>query len=381
MEFQLSSNTMRPFLSGLLQQFHKLHPEHELEAGTNFSLMLFESLVLLRSVASEALNPTFDVGSEENPTQYLRANALEEAKLYLRRRMLTVNSSSKDYAVLCGRNPLEQFAEPSVRALEGRVFYGRVSDNSSGAYSAGTTSFALFRVLNRFMVLSARIVTELPNNEINQYWMRSACQLMLHTALQAARDSCKVDASTPSCISSAAVRPGILECFAFRHLPAEVLNTDTLKNRASPTWTGAGSTPDAAVKFDPSSKDEEIAISDMFEARSDQWDSMRHSYLSEFALPRPSAKDADETDPIAGLLESYRQRLPRLQQKYPYEEMEASVIECLENLWSINHLPSYSGKPVLVQIEEGHLEGLDAQEFETFLKRVGLDARQVDMFG
>ncbi|RMD42083.1 hypothetical protein DV735_g3029, partial [Chaetothyriales sp. CBS 134920] len=61
-----------------------------------------------------------------------------------------------------------------------------------------------------------------------------------------------------------------------------------------------------------------------------------------------------------------------LKHKYPYAPVETGLLHCLEHFWTLNHDANLHGKPVLVQIEEGGLQGLGNEDFVTFLKRCGI---------
>lgn len=96
------------------------------------------------------------------------------------------------------------------------------------------------------------------------------------------------------------------------------------------------------------------------------WTRIRHAHLSEFHLP--AAPSSSSSSPIS----TYTAHLSHLQQKHPRSSFEANLWRCLEHIFILNCSDGVSGKPVLVQIEEGRLAGLDEKGFEGFLARVGL---------
>lgn len=366
-----------------VQQFQSMHPSYEHQAGTHFNLILLESLVLLRSAGLDLHGSTID--NKDISAQTSKLNALNETKDYLQRRMLTSNFDFRDSNVLLGRgttsentsNHSTSYADMMIQQFP---FHGWMTETIEETQLLGSKTFPILSVLVRFMVLSARIAQQMGDKGINEHWMRLACELMLHAALEALA-SCELSGAAvegaPGLLGPL-VQPGILDCFAFRHLPDEAYSTDTLRYKTSPLTDLSELNRYASVPFDNATKNEELAISEMFRDKADVWDDMRQSYLSEFALPSRSMADSEQEWSLAEIMASYQRRLPRLRQKYPFAATKASLVECLENLWTINNAPSISGKPVLVQIEEGGLDGLDDKEFAKFLLRVGLSGSVED---
>jgi len=102
-----------------------------------------------------------------------------------------------------------------------------------------------------------------------------------------------------------------------------------------------------------------------------QWTSTRHKYLSEFRL-------SPVRDPVSSIRDSCKRRLARLSQKYPEPAFHSDLINYMEGIWKLNNSKDVSGKPILVQIEEGELEGLDRDEFEGFMIKCGLKKDESD---
>ena len=108
-------------------------------------------------------------------------------------------------------------------------------------------------------------------------------------------------------------------------------------------------------------------------AENPEWTAKRAEMLSEFRLagtPLPPS-----TDP-----KPYAQRIARLRHRFPYQAFETNLLKCLDNFWILNCSTGVSGKPILVQIEEGGLEGMSKAEYEEFLIRVGIKADDRDLF-
>lgn len=360
-----------------VKQFHSTHPGYDHQAGTDFNMILLESLVLLRSAGLDLHEPTTD--NNDMLARTLKLNSLNETKDYLQRRMLSSNFDFHDSNVLLGRGTISEDASNHSTSYADMMiqqfpFHGWITETMESTQLMVNKTFPTFSVLVRFMVLSARIAQQMGDKGINEHWMRLACELMLHAGLEALANCGLLEGAVESAtgLLGPSVQPGILDCFAFRRLPDEAYGIDTLRYRTSPLSDLSELDRYASVPFDNATKSEELAINEMFREKANDWDAMRRSYLSEFMLPRSNMADSGQEWSLADIMASYQRRLPRLRQKYPFAATKASLVECLENLWTINNAPSISGKPVLVQIEEGGLEGLDDKEFAKFLLRVGL---------
>jgi hypothetical protein len=287
--------------------------------------------------------------------------------------MLTTSSDQAGHDVLY---PLfDDSAEDTVKLLRDFLFFGWTEEGRKDTDDLLISTFPIYRVLVRFMVLSARIAQSLETTRINQQWMHLACELMLHAALEAleASDFLRMDGDISPKGGAATVHPGLLECFAFRHLPDETRNRDFFQYRRSPFDDALTSENRVHMRLDNSLKEEEQDISDMFARDSVEWDRQRQSYLQEFKIPaQVLAEAADEGSP-SRLAAYYKQRLADLRFIHPFAKTKASLVLCLESLWQLNTSPAITGKPVLVQIEEGGLHGFTEEEFERFLSRVQLD--------
>lgn len=312
--------------------------------------------------------------SKDAAAAALEDNASNEIKDYLRRRTLTASFDQSDHTVLLRTKTSDEDAATMFETIRGHLFYGWTSSLPQDPEKPSRI-FPMFRVLVRFMILSARINQQMEESDINEYWMRLACELMLHAALEALQCSDflstngNIDPGTPH----SNVQPGILDCFAFCSLPTKAYDATILHYRTSP-FTDPSSPPEGktAIQLDQSTKDEEQAIGEIFRENSETWDTMRRSYLSEFKLPALHRTTSSETLTMVSAASHYQQIIPHLRKKYPFAKTKAALVQCLESLWQVNTSPGISGKPLLVQIEEGGLEGLDDREFSTFLTRVDL---------
>ena len=227
---------------------------------------------------------------------------------------------------------------------------------------------ALFNVLHRFMMLSAEIAPV--QGEINEIWMELACEMMVHAALQTLstkpqkninndKEMDTDDSTEPKVRLADCFAYGFCKSFDTAFTPKELISDEDIDTEYMINDLFRSSELDDVtdVPIHP-----EVPIYPESE-QNPAWTKIRHLYITEFAL---SASTPDNES------SRYADRLGRLRFKYPYEPFERKIIECLDNYWRISMHKSMSGMPVLVQIEQGHLDGLNNNEFDDFLKRVGL---------
>ena len=204
-----------------------------------------------------------------------------------------------------------------------------------------TASVLLFGVLHRLMTLLARIAPEVghPNEKLKNL----ACQAMLQAALSSLQSAVGNGHS-----------PTLADCFAYGYVdglpqPSEQLSSaqfDVLDNEHQ--MIELFQQPDHSGGLIP------LEHSD--------WTEARRGCLSHFRMPA-STQESDRAN--------HEARLRRLRHQHPYEAFEEQLLACLGHLWKLN-CGAVTGTPILVQIEQGHLDGLDESGFEDFMRRVGL---------
>ena len=337
-----------------MQIFKHNHKEYEFNAGMTFNLIILEIGVLL-SMRKES--PLL-VESSETPAIPI---SMHQQWLDEQSRIVDDRRQWLDHR--------ETLARPENSLTEKEIF-DETAISSWAAFqeghlkSAGPNNISpLFSILHRFMYLSS-VIAPIVGGDINKNWMELALQLMLQSALEVL-STAELSNEHSTNNETAATNghppqvPGLIECFAFGYLPS--------------------------ITDSQSVSETEQAINAMFAASSStspdkienpDWVKLRSEYLSEFRHPNHTVtKDTDstltKTIPTRDF-KAYEARIARLKHKFPFEEVEANLLRCLEHFWAVNCDSSVSGKPVLVQVEEGRLDGLNEKEFEEFLGRVGL---------
>ncbi|KPI44506.1 uncharacterized protein AB675_8457 [Cyphellophora attinorum] len=295
------------------QKFQGLHPDYQPEPGRAFDGMLFESLLLVEAAKLS------DVGASVIAPQFDDTDELRQC--IARRTKIT------DLVAVTAE------ARPDVQIP---------SKASTSPQKKSQKRHPTFLLLHRFMILNARLLEQLPGKTITEEWMQIAGSLMQLAALETI-DGLN-DSATNSSNSVEQVCPTIIDCFAYHHVPV-------LKQLKEPG--GVDISEDFGL--DCWLMEEEQAISDMFRSCEDTWGIIRQRYLDE--LP---------TDPVGNL--AHRQE----EYHAMMDKVMKSVYDCLADIFRINSLPEISGKPALVQIEEGGLTGMSGEDFQMFAERVGL---------
>lgn len=182
-----------------------------------------------------------------------------------------------------------------------------------------------------FFTISARIASFI-NQGISEQWIELAAQLMLQTGLE-------------SCLMPEGVYDGenpLVIAFAWGWIPPRY-------------WDDYKSSDETGIEA-------AVMINDMFaanqgeELRENQmWEERRLKYLSLFSVSK--AKGLPNRD----VLEA---QLGKIARKYPMHEFERNMLDFSRAIWELYR------KPLLVQIEEGKVDGMTEREFEDFKHRI-----------
>lgn len=182
-----------------------------------------------------------------------------------------------------------------------------------------------------FFTISAKIACFIDQG-ISKQWVELAAQLMLQAALE-------------SCLTTARMQGSdnpVSVAFAWGWIPSNY-------------W-------EKYKSIDRINMEHEAMINRMFEddrgtrIREEQlWQTTRLKYLSIFSNPRPG-KQLDDT--------ARMKHLGAIAEKFPIRDFEKKVVVFLEAMWNLCR------KPLLVQIEEGVVDGMTSSEFEDFKQRI-----------
>ena len=330
--------------AAFVQTFKHSHPDHELLAGTKFNIIILETLLMVDML--ERID-------DEDPRSVPAADIIQVVErsmpglsmiLQARRSWLKLRHSDRTdrrSTIADGSAIVHADAESETYATWHRFGARDHMETYLGSSVLLSVSVLLFGVLHRLMTLLARIAPEVghPNEKLKNL----ACQAMLQAALSSLQCSVANDNS-----------PTLADCFAYGYVDGLPQPSEQL----------------SSAEFDV--LDNEHQIIELFQ-RPDHsggliplehadWSKARHECLSLFHMPALTSEFRQE---------SLETRLDRLRHQHPYEAFEEQLLACLGHLWKLN-CGAVTGTPALVQIEQGHLDGLDDPAFEDFMRRVGL---------
>jgi hypothetical protein len=182
-----------------------------------------------------------------------------------------------------------------------------------------------------FFAISARIAGFIDQG-ISEQWVELAAQFMLQTALE-------------SFLTAGDSRSGdnpLALAFAWGWIPSKY-------------W-------EEYESGDETGLENEMMINNMFEDDQENdigerqiWQGTRLKYMSLFGGPPYGQALGDSV---------LAERLQKITREYPIYDFERKVMVFSEGMWE------FCRKPLLVQIEEGRVEGMTNREFEDFRKRI-----------
>ncbi|EXJ59895.1 hypothetical protein A1O7_04042 [Cladophialophora yegresii CBS 114405] len=322
-----------------IQIFNERHSSYEHSPGLTFRLDILEFLVLLSGLSSSSAPHFTDAMLEK-----LKVRTQED--IQARRKWQAARQ--RYFRRLEKRSATALKTDGVDEDVERQIYEAWTNPDTSSPYSdpQSIKILLLFHLLPRFMVISAKF-SDLIDQSLDQRWMRVACELMLRTGLESLRFqtlNCQADAL-----------PTLEDCFSWGYVDLR----DT---------TDLGAT---------ASYDEEVMdlVNDMLRLRNHsvstpgvedpEWTKLRISTLHEFSI----AADAS--------IVARKNRFDRLAEKYPLEEFVQKLIGVVLNIWELSCRDEYLGQPVLVEIEEGHLQSLNivGADFDDFASKIALERR------
>ena len=325
-----------------IQIFNHHHPRYEHTPALHFRLDILEFLVLLSGLSS-----TSSPQISEKMLEALKVRARDDIKA--RRRWQVARQRYLRQLDKCPATPSAAAAHRDVEQ-ETYVTWRSPPGTECCSESQAVDALILCSLLQRFMVISAKF-TDLIEQRIVPRWMAIACELMLQASVESLRSQIHNHRGD--------YLPSMEDCFAWGH-------------------NNSGNSPATHSTAD---YDEEMTemVNKMFQLPSDfystpaledpAWTKQRMDTLNEFSFSTsPSAADLIR-------------RLERLADKYPLIDFVHELVGVMQNIWALSCRVEYLGKPVLVEIEEGHLQSLDifGADFKEFASEVGLKRGSDDL--
>ena len=213
----------------------------------------------------------------------------------------------------------------------------------------GSRAIPFVDLLPRFMELSAQF-TQLTETRVSEIWLRLAAEFMLQAA-------CEEGFNGPTDYVEVH-HDMLLACFGWG-LPMDVIDLARSMDGVDAKWAASERTIHKMLR---SSKGEGSS-------RSGSWDYHRTRAIS-YLLEHIHMKD-----PGAQHAAWERGERPySFEQLHPTQAFENRVVDYVKNLQIV--WAQMNEEPILLQIEQGRLEGLDDSEFRAFMDMVGSDERE-----
>ena len=319
-----------------IKVFNEQHPNHKQTTEFDFGIDILQFLFLLSSLVniptshqSEAMLEKLQASIADD--LHARRRWLAERDRQLRRREKRPASST---------SPLIDVS----RVVEQEIYatWNTLGTCTSISASKNTQALLLFSLLPRFMVISANFLPVI-NQVPTKSWMEVGCQLMLRAGLESLRLQ-NQDHFTANL-------PTLEDCFAWGY--------NDCRGFVEGDKTASDQAEDLSDLINNLFRDPTSAEN----RENPDWTQLRLNILYEFSIAADASKSSQTC------------RLERLADKYPLAAFQQKVVSTMYNIWELSCRDYIFGKPVLAEVEEGHLQSFaieEGAEFEKFAARVGL---------
>ncbi|OAL27811.1 hypothetical protein AYO20_09664 [Fonsecaea nubica] len=349
---------MLVIFDSFLNVFNHHHPCYEQSAEFNYRLQVLEFLVLLLYRRTQII--VTERSSANSSGGFNRTMSdLKDRRRWLARRERDSRVGIHEGSTAAGENE-----QARAWDLEQRIYSTWDATRPPHAPSASPPTALppspslLSPLLPRFMAISASFV-DVVRQRPDDFWMDVACEFMLQASLESLRLRSRGGGSI-ECL------PRLEDCFAWGYLG----DLDTSLNGEGDAHPASYDNHD----HEETAEEETEAFNNLFRSTPGEcprniehpsWTQLRLDTLQEF-----SVVGGDSSTAAA----SQTRRLERLVEKYPRAEFQHRLALLLRAMWEFSCREHLLGKPVLVEIEEGHVKsrGLEGAEFDKFAARVGL---------
>lgn len=324
-----------------MQLFKLNHPHHTYPEQLTFNLKILEFVALFTRRHASLASLCASLGDDAIAKLYETYG-----ELYRRRRdplileELTKNLSEEDVQ--------------RCQAVRRSWFCPTSLNRVPQTHNPDELHLPLDLLLPRFLELSAETVSVL-DQEPGEIWLQLAATFMMRSAFEPLM---------PAFINTPRKNPTdyfpldiywddashIIACFAWGFIQPTALR---LLLAAAERYAPHQPELESGEDF------EQLVASAFRDERTDRelesWAATRREYLSFFIC-----REGEQDEKLQGLDEGF-----------PAAELDQGVMAFIEGIWKLVGSGSEHNKPVLVQIEEGHLNGLDDDEFKLFMRNIG----------
>jgi hypothetical protein len=312
-----------------LELFKHNHPDYDFSPEIDFSVMLLQFVVLFtQRHFPKWLSQSSRDKLKQSSTQYSAIrlewwNARHPPERQQSSREEDIVNSWRGFFTLPTGGTEKETTAASLRNLQAQA----------------SKSIPLLELLPVFLHLSAEMATNL-GQDVTQQWMVLAVEFMLQSAWE---KLVYLDAD--------GTKEPLKAAFGWGHWESW--------DELSDAWTAS----DASVEV----KTEDMRIARMFSTRDKsgefvimpEWSKVKLEYLSAFG----TSPDGSQEYPQHAQRWQVK-RLREIKDRFPMELFDGKIADFLEGLWKLGD------KPLLVEIEQGKVEGWTKEEFEEFMGNV-----------
>jgi hypothetical protein len=323
-----TAETLLQVFDQFLELFKINYPEYDFSPDTDFGIKLLQFVVLYTNRKSHtALSPS----SREQLKQLCKQNSATRMEWWERRSSKGL-SSPEDSIIDCWHDFVKI---PASIANDARPAFQDNLRIESGNY------IPLLELLPRFLDISADIAANL-GQDVTEQWMLLAAEFMLQSAWEkfvyldadANEEPLKVAFGWGRWHQEQEFESSVMEPEARKEAKAAEGRVNTMFSTSN--------------EFSEESSGREMP----------EWTKIRLEHLSAFGTPPGGNEDSKQAQ------RWQVERLRKIAEQYPIQKFDGKVVDFLEGLWKLGQ------KPLLVQIEEGKIEGLTKDEFEQFMENV-----------
>ena len=227
-------------------------------------------------------------------------------------------------------------------------------DDKGASYQKDMRGVRLVDILPRFMDLSAQII-QLTETRVTAIWLQLAADFMLQAAMEGVLTS-PIGSHGPKINHET-----LLACFGWG-LPIDMSNFVRSMDDEDPDLMATETAIHQMLLSSTTNKTSETT----------SWESGRTgpiSALMEYIHPEDEEAEGADWD-----IDYRRYHFVDLRERHSIQEFEIQVLDYIKNLQLV--WAQLNDEPILLQIEQGRLEGLDEEEFRAFMDRVSSDEHE-----
>ena len=311
-----------------LAMFRAIHPEYHFPPDVDFSIKLLQFVVLYTNRKSP---------------RALSSSSRDQLKLSSQQNSFVRKMWWESHRLVRGESSPEESIIESWRG-----FFATSASSETGETAASTNErhtevakfILLLDLLPQFLDLSANMAATL-GQDVNEQWMLLAAEFMLQSAWE---KHVYLDAERNE--------EPLKVAFGWDRWDYEKLENTLLTTGASSEVKGL------EVRVDGMFRGGDRYLEEAVGHESSSWSNIKLDYLSAFG------RSPNGTEGVHQAQRWQVKRLKAIAERFPMKAFDSKIVDYIEGLWELGR------KPLLVQIEQGKVEGLNEEEFKEFMRNV-----------